>query len=160
MFKAATLARACRAGFALAILSASLAQADYGPRTTIGNSYQQTSTTPSANGINEGSCSGLSDCHILFQAAPQQKRLIVQHMACLVVVSAGDLHFGSILTRKGQTLKRTYLLPVHTTSGFWVVNTPVMHLFESGERPLVRFLNSTNANWGVECNISGRLQQP
>ena len=78
MFKAATLARACcagLAGLALVILSASLAEADYGPRDKIGANYQQTSSTLSPNGINEGVCNSTSTCYVLFQVAPQQRAL-------------------------------------------------------------------------------------
>jgi hypothetical protein len=41
------------------------------------------------------------------------------------------------------------------------VNSPVMHLVESGERPKVFFVNSSAAaNWSFnECTISGTLQQ-
>jgi hypothetical protein len=69
MLNAATVARvgrACLAGFALVILSASLAAATYGPRTTIGNNYQQTSNTESANGIDQGSCVNTTNCYVLF----------------------------------------------------------------------------------------------
>ena len=157
------IARACLAGSALVILSASLAQAEYGPRTTIGANYQQTSTTTSINGIAEGSCNGNSFCYILFQAAPAQKPLIVQHVACGAFVSAGGLNAATLRTRKGQTfpLKRTNLAPVNFTSTWWAVNTPVMHLLESGERAFVVLSNSGIATWTfVECNISGKLIGP
>ena len=58
MWKAIDVARACRACLAalpLLILSASLAEALYGPRTTIGTHYQQMSTTTSTDGIDQGS---------------------------------------------------------------------------------------------------------
>jgi hypothetical protein len=164
--KVARIGCACLAGPAgvvLVILSASLAEATYGPRTTIGANYQQTSNTRSADGIIEGNCFGVDSCWVLFQPAPQQKALIVQHVSCHLVVSAGELQVGTLLNRKGQLLplRSMDLLPVPTTVARWVVNSPVMHLVKSGERPVVSFLNSTNANWSVlECSISGRLQQP
>jgi hypothetical protein len=160
-----TIARACRAalaGFALVILSASLAEAEYGPRTTIGVNYQQTSTTTSTDGINEGSCNGSSSCAILFQRAPEQKRLIVQHVSCRVNLSTGGLRYGILQTRKGQTfpLRRTYLTALNTGT-FSVVNSPVMHLVESKENPLLSLQNSANANWfTLQCSISGQLKQP
>jgi hypothetical protein len=154
------IARACLVGSALVILSASLAQAEYGPRTTIGANYQQTSTTTSINGIAEGSCNGNGHCFILFQAAPAQKPLIVQHVSCTAIVSAGGLRSASLRTRKGQTFptKRTHLLPVNIGSTFWAVNSPVMHLLETGERPVVLVSNSAGANWSLQCNISGVLK--
>jgi hypothetical protein len=158
------IARACLVGSALVILSASLAQAEYGPRTTIGANYQQTSTTTSINGIAEGSCNGNSVCFILFQVTPAQKPLIVQHVSCTALVSAGGLTSASLRTRMGQTfpIKRTALLPVNLTSTISAVNSPVMHLFESGERAVVILGNNgVIANWSfVECNISGQLKQP
>jgi hypothetical protein len=50
MWNTVTVLCSCRAGLvglAFTILSVSLAQADYGPRTTVGTSYEQTSTTTS-----------------------------------------------------------------------------------------------------------------
>jgi hypothetical protein len=165
MPNAITIARtghACLAASALVFLSASLAQAEYGPRTTIGANYQQTSNTQSLDGTNAGSCNGNGTCLVLFQVAPAQKPLIVQHVSCRVSVSAGGLVLGYLGTRKGQTFafKRTQLLPVNTAGSHSVINNPVMHLFETGERPFVYLDNSAAANWGVECNISGQLKQP
>ena len=160
MFKAATLARTCLAGFALVILSASLAGAVFGPRTKIGDNYQQTSTTTSTNGTTEGSCNNIGFCYVLFQVTPAQKPLIIQHVSCRVSVSAGGLTWGHLRSRKGQSspLKHTFLLPVNTTGNFWAVNSPVMHLLETGERPVVLVSNSAGANWSLQCNISGVLK--
>ena len=168
MFNAAIMERAGRAGLAclagsvLVILSAVVAEAFYGPRTTIGANYQQTSNTTSLDGINEGDCVGVSVCYILLQVPPQQKALIVQHVSCIVIVSAGEISNGLLRTRKGQTfpLRHTRLVPVLTTGSTWVVNSPVKHLGESGERPVVSFANSAAAHWSVECSISGTLTQP
>ena len=164
---AINVARACRAGlagiagFALVILPASLAEATYGPRTKIGTNYQQSSSTTSPNGLTEGSCDGLLICNVLFQVTPAQKALIVQHVSCRVQVSAGSLRYGRLGTRQGQTfpLRHTLLVPVPTASGHLVVNSPVLHLVESGERPVVFFENSvTPGLWFAECTISGQLQ--
>jgi len=158
------VARACRAGlagFALVILSASLAEATYGPRTKIGTNYQQTSTTTSENAINEGNCSGGNTCFVLFQVPPGQKSLIVQHVSCRLGVSPGtNLLYGWLQTRNGQDfpLRRTSFVPVPTADIWWVVNSPVMHLVKAGERPVVLFVNSAGANWSAECTISGKLQ--
>jgi hypothetical protein len=168
MFNAATIARAGRAGLAclvgsvLVILSALVAEAFYGPRTTIGANYQQTSNTMSTDGINEGVCVGVSVCYILLQVPPQQKALIVQHVSCIIIVTAGEISNGLLRTRKGQTfpLRHTRLVPVLTTGTTWVVNSPVKHLGESGERPVVSFPSSAAATWTIECSISGTLQQP
>jgi hypothetical protein len=162
---AARASRACLAGFAgfaLVILPASLAEATYGPRTTIGTNYQQTSTTTSANGSNPASCNGFSNCFILFQPAPAQRALIVQHVSCRVSVDAGNMSFGLLWIRKGPDLplKRIPLLPVPTAGATWIVNSPVMHLIESGERPLVFLAGTAAAAWSAECTISGQLQQP
>src|SRR5215207_9080880 len=94
MYKPATNTQAGRAwlaGFAFVILSAALAQADYGPRTLIGDNYQQTSFTVSPNGIIEGSCNGTGYCYVLFQVPLGQKPLIVRHVSCRLLVSAGGL---------------------------------------------------------------------
>jgi hypothetical protein len=169
MWTAATVARVCRAslacltGFALASLSASLAQAQqYGPRTTIGTDYQQTSSVQSPNGTDPGACSA-DFCLVLFQQAPQQRPLVVRHVSCLVYANTGDLRYGILLTRKGDTnpSRDTYLLPVSTGGGWWAVNSPVMQLIKSGERVHVLFRNSTNASyWSPRCTISGQLKQP
>jgi hypothetical protein len=168
MWNAANVARVgrscsvCLAGLALVDLPASLAEAAYGPRTKIGKNYQQSSNTRSTNGSTEGSCNGFGFCYILFGLPSGQKALIVQHVSCLVSVAAGSLLYGSLRTRKGQTFpfRRTALMAVPTTTGTrWVVNSPVMHLVQSGERPFVFLQNSTNANWGSTiCTISGKLQ--
>jgi hypothetical protein len=151
--------RAYLAGFALVILTASLAEAEYGPRTKIGANYQQSSTTTSVNGIVAGTCS-VGECAVLFQGASAQKALIVQHVACRVGVSTGGLAHGYLRTRKGSTfpLRFTHFVPVNTTGNVWVVNSPVMHLVESGERPLIVLSNSAAADWTAECTISGKLQ--
>jgi len=162
MCNASTIARACLAGFALVILSASLAGATYGPRTKIGTNYQQTSNTRSNNGSFEGNCNGLPICAVLFQRTVGQKPLIVQHVSCVGQVSAGSLRSASLGTYKEGTfpLRQTQLVPVATTGGWWVMNSPVKHLVESGERPFVFFNNSAGADWlSVQCTISGTLQQ-
>jgi len=161
MCNAATIRRACVAGFALVILSASLAGAEYGPRTKIGNNYQQTSTTLSTDGSTQANCNGGFACYALFSVPPGQKALVVQHVSCRVSVNAGSLLNGRLQTRKGQTfpLRRTHLVPVPTTGTWSVVNSPVRHLVESGERPLVSLFNSAIADWLAECTISGTLQQ-
>ena len=161
MFKAATLARTCLAGLALVVLSASLANAIYGPRTTIGKNYQQWSSTESNDGVNSGNCNS-TFCYLVFQAIPQQQPLIVQHVACRATVTTGGLTLVRLGTRKGPTFqnRNTPLVPVYTTGNYWAVNSPVMHLLKSGERPYVFFFNSTAATWGLDCSISGRLQQP
>jgi hypothetical protein len=162
---ATNVARACRAGlagFSLVIVSASFVAADFGPRTAIGANYQQWSSTTSENGLTQGTCSGSLGCFVLFQPVPQQKSLIVQHLSCRASVNAGGLRFGSLLTRKGIIFvdRRTLLVPVGTTGNDSVVNTPVMHLFKSGERPQVFLSNTQIADWFAECSISGKLQQP
>ena len=160
MCKAATIARACLAGFAIVILPASLAEAEYGPRTKIGPNYQQSSTTTSTHGITAGNCTGSLNCVVLFQVPPGQKPLIVQHVSCRVSVSAGGLNYGLLQTRKGQAfpLRQTNLVPVPTTGNWSIVNSPVMHLVGSGERPAVFISNNAFANWTAQCTISGRLQ--
>jgi len=167
MFKAATLARACRAGlagFVLVTLSVSFAQAEYGPRTTIGNNYQQTSDTVSENGVNQSThCTNTQFCFVLFQTAPQQKPLIVQHVSCHLSVSPGVVRTARLVTRSGQDFvgRLSYLVPVHTEGAFWVINNPVMHLLKSGERAVIRLSSSVATDWGAnDCNISGKLQQP
>lgn len=168
IWNTANRARACRvcvaclAGCALVVLSASFAGAEYGPRTTIGKNYQQTSDTTSVDGIASGNCSDSLSCYVLFQRAPQQKALIVQYVSCIVTASTGEIRIGILVTRKGQTfpLRHTNLAPVRTTGGTWAVNSPVMHLLKSGERAVVRFINSTAATWGATCNISGKLVKP
>ena len=160
MFKAATLARTCLAGLALVVLSASLAKAIYGPRTTIGKNYQQFSNTMSTNGIDQAQCVNAENCYVLFQLTPQQKPLTVQHVSCRVTVGVGEIRQGKLLTRKGQDFmfRQTVLVPVPTSSTWWAVNSPVMHLVKSGERPIIFFQNSPAASWALECSISGRLQ--
>jgi hypothetical protein len=154
--------RACLAGLALAILSASLANAEYGPRTTIGANYQQWSSTQSQNGIDAVPCNNHHTCYVMFQPLPQQKELVVQHVSCVVWIGAGELTFGYLAARNGETFasRRTYLLPGHTSGGYWVVNNPAMHLLKSGERAFVRLESSQVISWFFECNISGQLQQP
>jgi hypothetical protein len=70
--------------------------------------------------------------------------------------------FHATKTRKGQAFpgRVTVLVPVHMTGVYRVVNSPVMHLVESGERPVVFLSNSTSSSWAVECSISGTLTQP
>ena len=160
MYNAATLARAGLAGIALVILSASFAEAIYGPRTKIGNNYQQTSSTTSPNGSTEGSCN-TNICYVLFQVPPAQKSLIVQHVSCRVrLVSGGEIREIILRSRKGQTfpLRSTFVVPVPTSGDYRVVNSPVMHLVESGERPQLFFHNSQTTIWVLDCSISGRLQ--
>jgi hypothetical protein len=161
---AITLARVCHTGLAglfLAILSASLAEATYGPKTVVGEHYQQTSGSMSANGINEGSCGSSNHCYVLFQPVPQQKALIVQHVSCYAYASAGVLRYGYLGGQKQGTflLRRKHLVPVHTSGSEWVVNSPVTYLVKPGDRPHVHLRNTTNSPlWLVECDISGQLQ--
>jgi len=155
-----TVARACCAGLALVVLPASLVEAAFGPRTTLGKNYQQwSSETSVVQTFTPGSCNSHSGCFVLFQAIPQQQALLIQHVACRAIVGAGGLRYANVYTRKGQTIVNTatYLVPVHTTGTSWVVNNPVMHLLKSGERPLVFLFNSQATSWTVDCSISGKL---
>jgi hypothetical protein len=165
MCNTATITRASRACFAasaLVTLSASLADATYGPRTKIGNNYQQTSSTMSEDGFNEVECNSVSVCYVLFQVAPAQKPLIVQHVSCVVQTSAGSLVSGSLRTRQGPQdfpFRHTRLVPIPAAiSNTWLVNSPAMHLVLPGERPQIQFLLSPSAGWSIECTISGQLQ--
>ena len=161
-WNANTLARSCCAGLALVILSASLAETSYGPKTTIGANYQQTSDTASKNEISQAACDATFHCYLLFQPAPQQKPLIVQHVSCRVFASAGELRWGELRSREGQAFPFRWapLVPVSTGGGWWVVNAPVMHLVKSGERVFVAFNSGAAADWNGVCTISGRLEQP
>ena len=155
----------CLAGFVLVILSASLAEAEYGPRTAIGANYQQTSTTESENGIDQASCIGTTRCFVLFQQVPKEWPLIIQHVSCLVYVSSasgGDVPYGTIETRRRKTflLRQTFLVPLRRSDFLWVVNSPAMHLLKAGERAVVSFFSSANAGFNPVCTISGRLLQP
>jgi hypothetical protein len=128
-----------------------LAEADYGPRTRIGAKYQQWSNTLTSN------CSGSISCTVLFQRAPQLKALIVQHVSCHAIASTGGLQVVRLATLNGPQT-RTTLVPVPVGSR-WAANSPVMHLVESGKRPVISFQNSTSTNWSlVECSISGQLK--
>jgi hypothetical protein len=148
------------AGFGLTILSASLAWPVYGPRTTIGANYQQWSAQQSPNGIDPGQCTG-SGCNVLFQAIPQQKQLIVRHVACRANVNTGALISVQVRTRGVGVFPDRYtpLVPVNLSTGWWAVNSPVMHLLKSGERPIVSFSNTASAVWIAECSISGTFHQ-
>ena len=151
--KVARAGRACLAGFALVILSASLAEATFGPRPTIGNNYQQWSNTLTS------ACSSSISCTVRFQPAPQLKALIVQHVSCHAIANTGEIQVVRLATLNGPQT-RTTLVPVPVGSR-WAVNSPVMHLVESGERPTITFQNDTSTNWSlVECSISGQLKQP
>ena len=161
-WNAITIARACRAGLAaltLVILSASLASAEFGPRITIGNNYQQWSNTQS-NTPFSSDCDFQTFCLVMFEPIPQQRPLIVQHVACRVNVSAGSLHFARLGNLKGSAYvdNYAYLVPVSTTGTWWAVNSPVTHLIKSGERPFLWFSNSLNTGWVIDCSISGTLQ--
>jgi hypothetical protein len=92
---------------------------------------------------------------------PQQLPLIVQHVSCIVTVTAGTVRFARLATRKGDTAPytMTQLLPASNDGAAWVISSPVVHLLKSGERPHLIFSNSENANWQIECNVSGQLQQ-
>ena len=80
MFKAATLARTCLAGLALVVLSASLAKAIYGPRTTIGKNYQQFSLPKHNSGSRmSGPCSAIRRALLSNPSRPH-----LSHLMCTV----------------------------------------------------------------------------
>jgi hypothetical protein len=165
MFNAAAVARggfACLAAFAVSILSGPLAQAEYGPRTVFESNYQQTSNTTSNNGRTEAACNSANSCYVLFQRAPGQKKLIIRHVSCVVNSPNGALKYGEIYTRKGsaERFRRSPLSPVSALGDDWIVNSPVMHLISSNERPSIRFHNSTLTFWDLRCSISGTLLNP
>ena len=161
------LGRAIVAGCALVILSTSFAEAiigSYGPRTIIGSNYQQTSDGQSTavDGFNQGQCTNVSLCRVLFQKVPQKQKLIIQNVSCYVQIDSGSLFYGQLQTRHGQTIiqRNTTLTPVATTQGYWIVSSPVMHLVETGQNAFITFVSSTSAYWGTECSISGQLKTP
>ena len=161
MFHPFRLARYWLAAIAFAILPASIGQAEYGPKTTVGTYYQQTSSTLSVDGVAASSCTSATACFVLFQKLPKKKKLIVQNVSCFVAISAGGLRTVMLWGRTGTDfpLKRTMVLPVATVdSGAWLANSPVVHLFKAGERPVIYMTASAVANWtNVHCNVSGEL---
>jgi hypothetical protein len=172
MFNAAIIARAgragfaCLAGFALVILSASLAAADYGPRIILGNNYQQWSDVTSKGGstLDPGPCTNTINCYVLFQPIPQNRPLIVQNVGCRIsrATPTGLLRSVHLRTRKGQTFPFTWtpLVPARVQTGDEAVNSPVMHLLKSGERPFFWFVGTVATQWTIDCSISGTLLQP
>jgi hypothetical protein len=122
MYNAANVARVCRAslaGFALVILSAALAEATHGSKTTIGINYQQWSNTESPNGIDAGNCVNWAYCYLLFSPPPQQKALIIQHVACRAAIGGVNLYYGLLRTRKRASfhgeVHATHACPYHRT---------------------------------------------
>jgi hypothetical protein len=163
-WNAMTVARAYRAGaagLALVILSTSLAAAGYGPRTKLGDNYQQWSDVTSTNALAPGPCNNTTNCYVLFQAIPQNRPLIVEHVGCRVIKSNGSLRSAHLRTRKGQTFpfRWTPLKPRTATAAARVaINSPVKHLLKSGERPFFWFVGTVATQWAIDCSISGTLQ--
>lgn len=163
------VARVCRAslaGLALVILSASsLAAAEYGPRIILGNNYQQSSSVTSKGGstLDPGPCTNTVNCYVLFQTIPQNRPLIVKHVGCRVIrdIPTGALRSAHLRTRKGQTFPFTWTPLEHTgLNGNEAINSPVMHLLKSRERPFFWFVGTVATQWTIDCSISGTLLQP
>jgi hypothetical protein len=162
-WNAVTVARAYRAGLAglaVVILSASLAAAGYGPRTKLGDNYQQWSDVTSPDALTPGPCNNTTNCYLMFQAIPRNRPLIVEHVGCRVDKSFGSLRSAHLRTRKGQTFpsKWTALVPVPMQVTEAAIDSPVKHLLKSGERPFVWFVGTLAADWAIDCSISGTLQ--
>jgi hypothetical protein len=162
-WNAITVARVCRAGLAglaLVILSVSHAAAEYGPRTKHGDKYQQWSDETTLDGLQPAPCHNTVSCYVLFQAIPGNRPLIVEHATCTASISHGELRSVHLRTKRGQTFPFTWtpLVPVSTSGTWWAVNSPVIHLFKSGESPVVLLVNDSAAAWFVDCSISGTLQ--
>ena len=59
--------------------------------------------------------------------------------------------------REGQTFLSTitYVVPVHQAGDIWLVNSPVMHLIRSGERPVI-----AEPRWELERRLHYLRQAP
>jgi hypothetical protein len=156
-------AAACLAALALVTAAGSPAAAAFGPRVTAGDVYQQTSNTTSPDGLVEGVCTGLSVCHFLFQTVPNGQDLVIEHLSCRLIPTAGEIYEASLETRRGNQLqeRRTILIPKPTPiPTLFLINSTALHPIKATQRAVVKFFNSSAARYAGECTISGRLVTP
>jgi hypothetical protein len=156
-------AAACFAAVALVTAAASPAAASFGPRVTAGNVYQQTSSTMSPDGLVEGVCTGLTVCNFLFQPVPDSQDLVIEHLSCRLIPTAGEIYEASLETRRGNQLqqRRTILIPKPTSiPTLFLINSAALHPIKATQRAVVKVSNTSGARYNGECTISGRLVTP
>jgi hypothetical protein len=152
----------CIVTFAFVVSSVSVTAALYGPRVTVGEYYQQTSSTTSRDGINEAPCDNNNpggSCDFMFQVAPDQKSIIVEHVSCSVF-SSPDVRSAILHSRKSNStlpFRYSVLTPVRTSVIGTVVSGTVLHPLAAGERALVQVDFGSTTNVSGFCTISGRV---
>ena len=145
----------------LSLCSAAQAQSQYGPRTVLGNFYQQTSNTQSIDGVHVAPCTSTAVCNVLFQAVPSSKAMVIQHVSCLVNPVGGQVTGAYLRTHSGQTVpyRVTDFLPDNAGNSY--VNIAVLHLVLANERPFITLNRSGTGDFGLtECSISGQIVTP
>jgi hypothetical protein len=155
-------ASASVAALLLVGLSASLVAAAYGPRTTIGSLYQQTSDTLSTNGVTEtGNCLAVAACYVLFQAAPNKQKLVVHHVSCYWHLTAGNLFRVMLHSRTpqgGLPFRNSVIVPVNTAATEFSASGSVLHMLGTNEIPVILLQADANANFTLgHCTIAGEL---
>jgi hypothetical protein len=145
----------------LLTLSLSPGVAEYGPKTTIGTYYQQTSDTYSTDGVTANPCLAVGACHILFQQVPLQQKLIITHLSCYVHTTTGQVYRAMLHSRTGSgglPFRNTSIAAAQTSTNEFVANGPVLHLLEANQRPVVLLQSTLSPNFGLgHCTISGTL---
>ena len=138
---------------------------NYGPRTLIGDVYQQTSTTESPDGINLASCDNVSHCYIVFQPVLGQRQIIIEHASCWVFSSDATAKLGQVeLKSRRDTeiqFRNTFLIPYDANGFSWLVSGTVLHPLDTTDRPLMFFqFDKVGLNISAECTISGHVVTP
>jgi hypothetical protein len=142
----------------LLLAGSAWASGAYGPRITVGNVYQQTSSLTSLDGAHAANCSNTDTCYVLFQQAPGQKKLIVEHVACDATVNPTVSVVRALLMSK-TVVHSAALLPVQMmTSTITEISQSVLFPLVANERAVVYLGYSGVASVvSPSCTVSGHL---
>jgi len=153
--------------FATALVAAAPAVAnEFGPRVAVGGVYHQTSDVTSTDGAhqNGGHCTNVHGCFVLFQRAPNNQEVIIEHVSCRLAASAPNLTGVFLLSRLNGNFvfEQSTLIPVKVTasSSLWNVSGNVLHPLHADEIPLVQIDGDTSGNIAGVCSISGHVVTP
>jgi len=144
---------------ALVAASASVAAAGFGPQTILGDFYHQTSDVTSPDGLANGACTGVTSCFIVFQPAPNNRKIFADRVSCQITHAAAFtvLANARVRTANNQLPLRLWDVAFFGGPGTTFVNANVRLPLKAGERLVFSVTVHQAANIAGRCSLSGEI---
>jgi hypothetical protein len=158
---------------ALAVMAAAAAQdaapqqgqvRKIGPLMTVGDLFQQSSSTTSLQPPAPAFCNNSYECFVLFPKVDRGHR-VVTHMSCTASTTSPSVYEAVLLPLRpdGSIIFRQQYAPipkVSATHNLFVMNTPTLALFAPGEQPAIAIRTKSFAQVSALCTIAGHVVPP